>query len=236
MAVSEAFSASYKEARHKFLGAAASAQAPVRSWRHPLPGVDGEELALDVAVDGPANAGKVLLVSSGCHGVEGYCGSGVQVFALRDAALRAQCHSAGVAIVHLHAINPYGFSHTRRVTQENVDLNRNFQDFSKPLPQNPAYRALHPLLLPAQWPPGALNTASIFWYIATKGMKAAQAALSGGQYEVDDGLFFGPRRRPGATRPSARCCGKWAPRSNNWPGLTCTAAWAPRAPASAPLP
>jgi Protein of unknown function (DUF2817) len=132
-----------------------------------------------------------LLVSSGCHGVEGYCGSGVQVHALRDAALRAQCNSARVAIVHLHAINPYGFSHTRRVTHENVDLNRNFQDFTQPLPKNPAYRTLHPLLLPAQWPPGALNTARIFGYIATQGMKAAQAALSGGQYEQEDGLFFG---------------------------------------------
>ena len=191
MAVSEAFSASYKEARHKFLGAAASAQAPVKTWRHPLPGVDGEELALDVAVDGPASAGKVLLVSSGCHGVEGYCGSGVQVFALRDAGFREHCAKSGVAVVYLHAINPFGFSHTRRVTQENVDLNRNFQDFSKPLPQNPAYRGLHSLLLPKHWPPGPVNTAAIFWYIATKGMKSAQAALSGGQYEVDDGLFFG---------------------------------------------
>ena len=161
------------------------------SFKHPLQGADGEELALDAARVGPAQAKKLLIVSSGCHGVEGYCGSGVQVHALRDAAFRENCEATGVAVLHLHAINPFGFSHTRRVTHENVDLNRNFQDFSKPLPQNPAYRELHTMLLPKEWPPTALNMASLAWYIATKGMKAAQQALSGGQYEVDDGLFFG---------------------------------------------
>ena len=191
MPFDEAFSSRYKEARAKFLQSAAQAGASVTSFKHPLQGADGEDLALDAALLGPAQAKKLLIVSSGCHGVEGYCGSGVQVYALRDAAFRASCAAAGVAVLHLHAINPFGFSHTRRVTHENVDLNRNFQDFSKPLPQNPAYRDLHSTLLPKEWPPSAMNMASLAWYIATKGMKAAQQALSGGQYEVDDGLFFG---------------------------------------------
>ncbi len=191
MTISDSFSASYTQAREKFLAAAAAVHAPVTTYTHPLRGVDGEELALDVALDGAKDANCVLLVSSGCHGVEGYCGSGVQVHALRDAGFREHCAQLGVAVVYLHAINPFGFSHTRRVTHENVDLNRNFQDFSRPLPKNPAYRSLHPLLLPRQWPPGPVNMAGLFWYIASKGMKAAQAALSGGQYEVEDGLFFG---------------------------------------------
>ncbi len=191
MPIRDAFSSSYVQARKKFLSAAATANASVQSYVHPMRGVDGEELALDIAVVGSRDPKRLLMVSSGCHGVEGYCGSGVQVHALQDAVFNARCVSAGVAVAYLHAINPYGFSHTRRVTHENVDLNRNFQDFSKPLPENPAYRSLHPLLLPAQWPPGPLNMARLFWYIATHGMKAAQAALSGGQYELDDGLFFG---------------------------------------------
>lgn len=191
MQAAPAFSSSYKEAREKFLQAAAQAGASVESFKHPRTGVDGEELALDAALVGSATPEKMLITSSGCHGVEGFCGSGVQVQALRDAAFRARCEAAGVSVLHLHAINPFGFSHTRRVTHENVDLNRNFQDFSKPLPQNPAYRELHPMLLPKEWPPGALNMASVAWYIASKGMKAAQQALSGGQYELDDGLFFG---------------------------------------------
>lgn len=191
MQVVEVFSSSYAEARAKFQGAARAAKVPVISYPHPLPGCDGEVLALDVALDGAPGADKLLLVSSACHGVEGYCGSGVQVFALHDAAFRTRCAAAGVAVLHLHALNPYGFSHTRRLTHENVDLNRNFQDFAKPLPENPAYRELHPLLLPDKWPPGPLNVAALARHVATRGLKAVQAAISGGQYEFADGLFYG---------------------------------------------
>ncbi len=187
----DAFSSSYAQARAKFLEAARQAGLPVTSYLHPMPGRDGESLALDVALDGALDADKLLIVSSGCHGVEGYCGSGVQVLALHDEVFRRRCAAAGVAVLHLHALNPYGFSHTRRFTHENVDLNRNFQDFSKPLPQNPAYRDMHALLLPDKWPPGIVNVAALAWYIATRGMKAVQAAVSGGQYEFADGLFYG---------------------------------------------
>jgi hypothetical protein len=99
---------------------------------HPLTGRDGEALAMDVARDGPADADRLLIVSSACHGVEGYCGSGVQVAALHDAQWREKARAQGVAVLYIHALNPYGFSHIRRVTHENVDLNRNFHDFSKP--------------------------------------------------------------------------------------------------------
>lgn len=191
MQVVDAFSNSYAQARTRFLDAAGLAGLAVTSYPHPLPGRDGELLAVDAALDGAAAADKLLIVSSGCHGVEGYCGSGVQVVALHDAAFRATCAAAGVAVLHLHALNPYGFSHTRRFTHENVDLNRNFQDFSKPLPENKAYRHLQPLLLPDKWPPGAINVAALAWHVATHGMKAVQAAVSGGQYEFPDGLFYG---------------------------------------------
>jgi len=147
--VTQAFASSYAQARVKFLEAAASAGVAVRSFAHPLKGSEGEDLALDVALDGASDAECLLIVSSACHGVEGFCGSGVQVHALHDQAWREHARANGVAVLYLHALNPHGFSHKRRVTHENVDLNRNFQDFSGPLPANPAYRSLHPLLLPA---------------------------------------------------------------------------------------
>jgi Protein of unknown function (DUF2817) len=131
------------------------------------------------------------MVTSACHGVEGYCGSGVQVHALADAQLREKAKAQGVAIVYLHALNPHGFSFDRRVTHENVDLNRNAQDFSKPLPRNAAYADIHDLLLPEVWPPNAQNTAAVDDYLATKGLKAFQQATSQGQHEFADGLFFG---------------------------------------------
>ncbi len=191
MNVVESFSASYAQARGKFLEAAASAGLPVRSHLHPLTGRDGEALAMDVALDGSPDADRLLIVTSACHGVEGYCGSGVQVFALHDAEWRAKARAQGLGVLYVHALNPYGFSHVRRTTHENVDLNRNFQDFSKPLPVNETYRALRPLLLPEHWPPDAENAAAVADFIETRGMDAFQAAVTRGQHEFPDGMFFG---------------------------------------------
>jgi hypothetical protein len=190
-AVQEAFAHSYAQARQKFLQAAADAGLQVESKPHPLPGLHGEPLAMDVARDGDPSASRLLVLSSACHGVEGYCGSGVQVAALRDAAFRARAAEAGVAVLYIHALNPYGFSHWSRTTHENIDLNRNFQDFAQPLPVNAGYRELHELLVPQEWPPTAQNMAAIERYLAERGERAFQAAVSGGQHEYPDGLFFG---------------------------------------------
>jgi hypothetical protein len=187
----EGFSPSYVRARVKFLEAAATAGMAIRSHNHPLQGKDGETLAMDVALDGPANAERLLIVSSACHGAEGLCGSGVQVFAARDADWRQHAREAGVAVLYIHALNPHGFSHLRRVTHENVDINRNFLDFSRPMPDNPDYAAVHGWLLPGTWPPSADNEACIQAYIAEHGMARFQAAVSQGQHAFPDGLFFG---------------------------------------------
>ncbi|MGE0798415.1 MAG: M14 family metallopeptidase [Lautropia sp.] len=187
----EPFSRSYAEARRKFLDAAGAAGLAATEHRHPLPGRGGETLALDVVVDGDPDATDLLIVSSGCHGVEGYCGSGVQVAALRDPAWRAAAAARGVAVVYLHALNPFGFSHLRRVTDENVDLNRNFHDFGKPLPVNAEYRTVHPLLMPQSWPPSPEHLAEVERVIAARSFPVFQAIVSRGQHEFPDGLFFG---------------------------------------------
>jgi Protein of unknown function (DUF2817) len=206
IALTSAFSSSYAQARVKFLEAAATAGLAIESFAHPLPGKDGEALAMDVALDGSPDARELLIVSSACHGVEGFCGSGVQVFALHDAEWREKARASGVAVLYIHALNPYGFSHLRRVTNENVDLNRNFQDFSKPLPSattNPGYVSLHDLLLPKEWPPTPENIANCLDWMRGKaiknsknpdeasGLRAFQQAVTKGQYTHANGLFYG---------------------------------------------
>ncbi len=191
ISIPDAFSTSYAQARIKFLEAAATAGINVQSHAHPLKGRDGEDLAMDVARDGPLDAENLLIVSSACHGVEGYCGSGVQVHALHDAEWLEKARASGTAVLYIHALNPYGFSHIRRTTHENVDLNRNFQDFSQPLPDNAAYRALHALVLPEQWPPDAANQAAIANFIAANGEETFQSAITQGQHEFANGLFYG---------------------------------------------
>ena len=188
-----AFAPSYARARVLFLEGAAAAGMAIRSHNHPLTGVDGETLAMDVALDGPADAERLLIVSSACHGVEGFCGSGVQVYATHDEAWRAHARAAGVSVLYIHALNPHGFSFQRRVTHENVDLNRNFQDFGRPLPENPAYTELHPLLLPDAWPPSDAVASATERWVEQHGAVAFQAAVSQGQYQHADGLFYGGR-------------------------------------------
>ena len=191
MAGEDAFAATYREAREKFIEAAQAAGLHIESRGHPMRGRDGEELAMDVVRDGHPNAPAVLVLTSGCHGVEGFCGSGAQVAALRDASWRARARERGVAVVYVHALNPFGFSHIRRTTHENIDLNRNFHDFAQPLPDNAGYRELHALLLPQDWPPPPENEVALGRYIAANGEAALQAVVSRGQHDFPDGLFFG---------------------------------------------
>ena len=185
------FSQSYQEARTKFLAAAEACDLDVQSHPHPMLGRDGEELAMDVALDGARDAARLLIISSACHGVEGYCGSGVQTMLLRDASFRAAAAQGGVAVLYIHALNPYGFSWSRRTTHENVDLNRNFHDFSKPLPRNPGYEELAAALVPSTWPPSDETNAIVEAYAAKHGPAALQEAISGGQYEYPEGIFYG---------------------------------------------
>ena len=187
------FAQTYAEARGKFLAAAEAAELDVETHVHPLLGRDGETLAMDIVRDGPADASRLLIVSSACHGVEGFCGSGIQVGLLGDAAWRASAHAAGVAVLYIHALNPYGFSWWRRTTHENVDLNRNFHDFSRPLPANPGYDELAGLLVPPTWPPSPEVMMRIGQFVQQRGMEALQAAVSGGQYDHPEGLFYGGR-------------------------------------------
>ncbi len=103
-------------------------------------GPDGGDLSTDVAWIGPRDAERVLVMISATHGVEGFCGSGAQIDWLnRGEAARL---STGFGALLVHAINPYGFAWLRRVTHENVDLNRNWIDFAAPPPENGDYETL----------------------------------------------------------------------------------------------
>jgi hypothetical protein len=189
MTLPDPFAPTYAEARARFLAAAAGAR--LESHPEPLRGPELDAPAMDVARLGADDAEALLIVSSGCHGVEGYCGSGAQVAMLRDDAFRAKARHAGVALLFVHALNPWGFLSGRRVTHEGVDLNRNFIDFRRPPPGNPGYDELAALLLPDQWPPSPDNERRLMAYAASHGMAALQAAISGGQYAHPDGLFYG---------------------------------------------
>lgn len=192
MSIADHFSSSYDEARARFRAAARAAGARLESFENPAGlGPQGEPLVTEVASLGPEQARRVYLTISGTHGAEGYCGSGIQVAHLAEGLFDVL--PAGIRVVLVHAINPYGFAWGRRVNEDNVDLNRNFVDFDAPLPENADYARLHPWLLPADWdgPARAAADRAIEAYVAEHGFAAFQAAVTGGQYRHRDGLFYG---------------------------------------------
>lgn len=192
MTVSTNFSSTYVEAREKFLAACSDRALSVDSRLNPnSTGVRGEDLYMDTVRIGSATASKTLFLMSGTHGVEGYCGSGVQVGFLRRGFFSDLPDDLNVILVH--AMNPYGFSHDRRVNEDNVDLNRNFLDFSSTKRPESDYGRIHVHVLPEDWDGPARQEANkkLAIFIQEHGMRVFQAAVSGGQYEHSDGLFFG---------------------------------------------
>lgn len=186
-----AFSADYAQARTKFLDAAADAGAAVERMLHPEHGPADEVLSTDVAWLGPRSAERVLVLISGTHGVEGFCGSGAQIDWLR----RGEGGSLpeNTAVLLIHAINPHGFAWVRRVTEDNVDLNRNWFDFdTRAMPPNPEYLAVRDGICLREYTPQAVAAAdaALADYAARHGRAAMVAAITTGQHIDPQGLFF----------------------------------------------
>lgn len=193
VSIHQYFSDNYQEARTAFLNAAQSASAKVSSYVHPSEsGPDGGELAVDTAWIGPSEADVVLLCVSGTHGPEGFCGSAAQIQSLCDGTLKRL--PDGVAVLMVHALNPFGFAYMTRYNENNVDLNRNWIDFTK-VPKTPdLYHELHRLLpAPDTFDVNEFNSlvAQMAALLAKHGAYAIENALSAGQYEYPDGIGFG---------------------------------------------
>ena len=180
----------YAVARTRFLAEARDSGATVDSFLHPDVGLEGEELAVDVARLGPDDATDVVMVVSGTHGVEGYCGSALQSRWLESCAADRP-HE--LAVVCLHGLNPYGFSWVRRTNEDNVDLNRNFIDWDRPPPANPGYDEIADLLVPREWTDEerARTDGLLLEMLAERGLESFQQTISGGQYSQADGVFYG---------------------------------------------
>lgn len=197
------FAPSYAAARAKFLAAAARAGAPVHVYVNDgAHAPDGSTLTTDVAVVGPPDARAALLVMSATHGLEGFVGSAAQVALLDDLATGAACRD-DVRIVLVHAINPWGFAHASRTTENNVDLNRNFIDWDAGAPPvNEDYAVLHPMLCPQQWNEESLRAAEAgrLGWIEANGRGRYVDVTARGQYSHPTGLNYGGTGREWSNR------------------------------------
>jgi len=188
------FAADYFEARDKFLKAATARGCKLMSHLNPYAkGPKGEDLFVDVATTGPDTATAALLLISGTHGVEGYAGSACQIGWLKSE--RNDAFPPQLKIVMIHALNPYGFAWNRRVTEDNVDLNRSFVDHGA-CPTNEGYEELKNAIAPPNLNADTLKEAdaTLRAYSKAHGAFALQEAISKGQYKHPDGMYYGGAR------------------------------------------
>ncbi len=155
---------------------------------HPLSGPDRDALATDIAWVGKENASHVIGLISATHGIEGYAGSAIQHFLLE---LVAEGHfqlPENVAILFIHGLNPWGMAWHRRCDEQGIDVNRNFIDFSGPLPENPDYNLLSSVLSIASQ---QSRTRQLAQWREKLGETRYEIAVSGGQYSNPIHPFYG---------------------------------------------
>ena len=189
------FSPDYKTARARFRELVTDCGGSLEAHEIGQNGPDDTPLTIDVGRFGGAEAKSFLVISSGTHGVEGFFGSAVQLAFLTE-RIREHLKNKDLGVVLVHAVNPYGFAHIRRVNENNVDLNRNFLAPERPYSgADPGYRKFDPLLNP-QTPPGGIEFYLLrtVFNIARYGMPKLKSSLVSGQYEFEKGLFYGGKK------------------------------------------
>ena len=195
------YSGSYVQARDRFLKATSGFQ---RKPEYSV-GVESDVGSLTVnAAFNPAEKTRhdgskdLVIISSGTHGIEGFAGSAVQLYFIQELLSRFNEYTS-VALIH--ALNPYGFHHRRRVASSNVDLNRNCldnlvdykvddeelvmaSDASQLIvaPNRPRQNDFEEQMRFARW---------VLQIIAKRRFKLLENAIGGGQYKHPESLFYG---------------------------------------------
>ncbi len=145
-----------------------------------------------------------MILTSAVHGIEGYVGSAVQQMFLKELVKENSLDDLG--LLFIHGINPYGFKYKRRVTENNVDLNRNCStDNSVFESVNQGYSDLNTWLNQKQ----KVNLTSFgnFFFqlnaiqkIIKYSMGTLRQAILQGQYQYEKGVYFGGK----ALEPSVK--------------------------------
>jgi hypothetical protein len=198
------FSSSYAEAAGRFLIACDDLRESGHGVSNErleigMVGPSGEPLCVDVAIVGSLNSGKVLLSSSGIHGVEGYPGSAIQLAIMDD--LTQQEPFKDHAIIFIHTVNPYGMAWWRRFNENNVDLNRNFLKRDQEYAGVPVgYHHIKEIINPETIPPKKERWFGLkaFRLIMKHGFNNLKQWIAEGQYEHPKAIQYGGKElQPG---------------------------------------
>ncbi len=141
-------------------------------------------LGTDTIWIGPEDASNVIVLISGTHGVEGFCGSAIQQFFLSQ--LCEELIPKDTAILLVHSLNPWGMQWARRCDASGIDLNRNFVDYKNVESLDPEYEGILATLMSSKNRYQEMQTQSEKW-----GQQNFDRIFSGGQYVHKWAPFFG---------------------------------------------
>lgn len=200
------FPETYESSRERFRQNLAIVQkqwSDAKLSNHRLPG--DEDLTIDwIQSDALEKNEKVLILTTAEHGIEGYVGSAMQQRFIDKYLPRLDPRTTGLLLVH--AINPWGMKHHRRVNVDNIDLNRTFlwnQAFDPAF--NPEYDFLNSYINPVK-PVQILSVDTIgfyfnlAWRTILKGLPALKHHLLIGQYRYPRSIYYGGKDYPEETR------------------------------------
>jgi hypothetical protein len=199
----EYFLNSYKECRQAFRDTAKrAAMAFPASKRHCLEISREESGEIDTILvcRKKKYSRRLIVLTSGVHGVEGFVGSAIQRKVMDDMTDGRITLKSDVLVIH--GINPFGFKHWRRVNERNIDLNRNFYLKREKIPKkekNRGYRRLKSFFLPGLpftfWTFELAIFALRFAFIAMRmGARRFTDAAVNGQFEFKRGIYYGGRK------------------------------------------
>lgn len=190
------FFVKYEDCRKAFLEAAEMAGA-AEIEHHLICSKGGKDYYLDSAFFPGKIKDKMLVHSSGTHGVEGYTGSAIQNKLLRNWKPSFQ---DGPSILFVHAINPYGMANYRRFNENNVDLNRNYlseeqwKNVKSRDPNVGGYETFRDILSPDSAPNCCDKGTFYFsfaWAVIRHGFANLKRAFVTGQYHHPEGIYYG---------------------------------------------
>lgn len=189
------FPQSYDDARSAFLQAIQGLPGTHEVYK--VPSQKFDDLTVDAFYSPAPNAKAVVVLTAGVHGAEGPTGTAMLLEFLKTTA--RELHQQGVSFALIHALNPYGQRTGRRVTESNIDLNRNFSlDPDLYQTPNPSYEKLNKILNPT----GPLKsyfltttkaTLKLLHALTLRGIGTDEIrnASVGGQYKRPQGIYFG---------------------------------------------
>jgi hypothetical protein len=186
---------SYDQSRQAFRELATHTGALLDAIR--VPSRIEQNLTVDIAYLKPTKqTNHLVIITCGVHGAEAPIGAAIQRRIMED-------HKSGnfpdrdTGYLLIHAVNPFGFRHLRRVTENNVDLNRNCvlspEEFAT---LNLGYEQLHDILNPKRPYEGStaefIKTVVMLFSRSRKmGYQSIVSAIAAGQYQFAQGIMFG---------------------------------------------